>query len=99
MAEKNKDIQIAGNNSTQVNADVINVEYKVKQSGIPLRGELIDKNNSCLIMPDKLITCRCCHNNFYISRYFEMFPYLKENYLIICPHCGFTDDLTYYKYY
>lgn len=100
MADKKKrEIQIAGNNSTQVNAEVINVEYKVKQPGIALRGELINAQDSCLFLGDKLLTCRCCNNNFYISRHIIMTPSLKNNYLIRCPHCGFTDSLTSYNYY
>ena len=55
MDEKKKDIQIAGNNSTQVNAEVINVEYKVKQPGTNLRGELIDAQDYCLFLCDKLL--------------------------------------------
>lgn len=96
MAKK-KGVQIAGNNSTQINADVINIDYKKNSPNTSLMGEILDPEESFFLVPDKLLICSCCSKHFYIHRF--IIPPFDKQYLVKCPHCGFVDYILPYQLY
>lgn len=95
MANK-KGVQIAGNNSTQISADVINIDYK-NVSDTSLMGEIIDSKQYFWLAPDKLLICSCCSRHFYIHRC--LIPQFEKQYLVKCPHCGFMEYIKSYLLY
>ena len=95
MANK-KGVQIAGNNSTQISADVINIDYK-NVSDTSLMGEILNPEESFFFVPDKLLICSCCSKHFYIHRF--IIPPFDKQYLVKCPHCGFMEYIKSYLLY